>query len=135
MKARAEELRAMRGGQKKSDYLTALVKTIDEMPKEDQEIAIAVHQIVSEVAPDLIPRTWYEMPARGKDGDVVVFVQVSSQFGMRYSTLGFQGATLLDDGDMWPTSYAIMQITDEVKSTIRSLITRATAPEHSDDRR
>ena len=85
---RAQELRAQRGGRKKADALQDLLATIEEMPEPDRALAVAVHRIVTEVAPELDPRTWYGMPAYARDTDVLVFLQVSSKFGVRYTTLG-----------------------------------------------
>lgn len=127
MKERAAELRAEKGGKKKADNLQALIDKIAEMPEGDREIAAAIHLIVSEVAPELAPRTWYGMPAWEKDGNVLVFVQVASKFGVRYSTLGFQDNAALDDGDMWPTSFAIPAMTDTVRERIRELVQQAVA--------
>lgn len=125
MKERAAELRAEKGGKKKADNLQALLDKIAEMPEGDKEIAAAVHSIVTEVAPELAPRTWYGMPAWEKDGNVLVFVQVASKFGVRYSTLGFQDNATLDDGDMWPTSFAIPAMTDTVRERVRELVQQA----------
>lgn len=88
MAERAEELRAQRGGKKKADALQDLMEKIEAMPEQDRALAVAVHQIVTEVAPELEPRTWYGMPAYARGTDVLVFLQVSSKFGVRYTTLG-----------------------------------------------
>lgn len=125
MRERAEELRAQRGGKKKADNLRALLDTIDAMPPGDKELAVALHQVITEVAPELVPRTWYGMPAYEKDGSVLVFMQVSSKFNVRYTTLGFNDGAALDDGEMWPTSYAIPALTDGVKETMAALVRRA----------
>lgn len=125
MRERAEELRAQRGGKKKADNLRALLDTIDAMPPGDKELAVALHQAITEVAPELVPRTWYGMPAYEKDGSVLVFMQVSSKFNVRYTTLGFNDGAALDDGEMWPTSYAIPALTDGVKETMAALVRRA----------
>ncbi|GAA4283763.1 DUF1801 domain-containing protein [Brevibacterium daeguense] len=125
MKARAAELRVERGGKKKADFLQALMERIDEMPPVDQEIAVAVHSIVTELAPELTPRTWYSMPAYEKDGNVVIFLQDAAKFGTRYATLGFNDSAQLDDGDIWLASYAIPRLTDSVKEKIAELVARA----------
>lgn len=125
MQERAAELRSERGGKKKADNLQALLDKIDAMPAGDKEIAVALHQVVQQVAPHLAPRTWYGMPAYEKDGSVLVFLQVSSKFGVRYTTLGFNDAAALDDGDMWPTSYAIPKLTAGVKEQMARLVTQA----------
>lgn len=125
MKARAEELKAEKGGKKKSDFLASLLETIEGMDARDKEIAVAVHQIVTEVAPELTPRTWYGMPAFEKDGTVLVFLQHAGKFGVRYSTLGFQDNAELDEGDMWATSFAIPTLTDDVRTRIAELVRTA----------
>lgn len=122
---RAEELRRDKGGNKKAKNLGALQKLIDAMPPEDRDLAAAVHRMVIEKAPQLNARTWYGMSAwEGSDG-VVLFVQVPSKFGARYTTLGFQESAQLDDGSMWPTSYAIQELNDDTRARIRELIRRA----------
>ncbi|MHA2787625.1 hypothetical protein ACXZ66_00530 [Corynebacterium sp. S7] len=125
MKARAEELRAQKGGNKKAKNLEALEAAIEELPAGDKEIAVALHQIMTEVAPDLAPRTRYGMPAYEDEEGVVVFLQGSSKFGYRYSTLGFNEGAQLDEGDMWPTNYAITEINDQVKAKMTELVTKA----------
>ena len=125
MSERAEELRAQRGGKKKAEALQDLLERIEAMPEQDRAIAVALHQIVGEVAPDLEPRTWYGMPAYARGKDVVVFLQVSSKFGVRYTTLGFNESAALDDGDMWPTSFAVAALTDDVRARIADLVRRA----------
>lgn len=85
---RAQELRAQRGGKKKAGALQDLLAKIEEMPEQDRAMAVGVHRIVTEVAPELEPRTWYGMPAYTRGTDVLVFLQVSSKFGVRYTTLG-----------------------------------------------
>ncbi|WP_018024923.1 iron chaperone [Corynebacterium ulceribovis] len=125
MKERAEELRGERGGKKKADNLQALMEKIDEMPPADRAIAVALHQAVTEVAPDLAPRTWYGMPAYEKDGSVLVFLQVASKFDTRYTTLGFNDSAALDSGEMWPTHFAIPALTDKVQQQMRDLVCTA----------
>ena len=95
------------------------------MPPEDRDLAAAIHMRVTEEAPQLDARMFYGMPAwEGADG-VVFFVQVSSKFGARYTTRGFQESAQLDDGSMWPTSYAIQELNDDTRARIRELIRRA----------
>lgn len=127
MKERAEELRAERGGKKKADNLQALMDKIDEMPPADRAIAVALHQVVTEIAPHLAPRTWYGMPAYEKDGNVLLFLQVTSKFDTRYTTLGFNDSAALDDGEMWATHFAIPALTDGVKARMRELVAAAAA--------
>src|SRR5215211_8017540 len=109
MKERAAELRAAGNkGAKKADGLQAVLDRIAEMAPEDRALAERVHMAVTAHAPELSPKTWYGMPAYANaDGKVVVFFQDSGKFNYRYSTLGFQDPANLDDGEMWPVSYAL----------------------------
>ena len=125
MQARAEELRAEKGGKKKADHLQSLLDTIEAMPAEDKELAVALHQIMQEVAPELVARTWYGMPAYEVDGEVVVFLQVKSKFDVRYSTFGFQPGAKLDDGEMWPASFAVPKLTPGVRKRRKELVLQA----------
>jgi uncharacterized protein YdhG (YjbR/CyaY superfamily) len=111
MKKRAAELRAEgKKGDKKADELQAVLDSIVAMAPEDRALAERVHMTVTATAPDLSPKTWYGMPAYANaDGKVVVFYQDSGKFKYRYSTLGFQDAANLDDGDLWPVSYALQK--------------------------
>jgi uncharacterized protein YdhG (YjbR/CyaY superfamily) len=125
MKQRAEELRAERGGRKKADGLQAALDAIAEMPDDDRAIAERVHAIVTRVAPDLLARTWYGMPAYANGKEVVCFFQAAAKFEARYATLGFNDRARLDDGDMWPVSFAIVNWTDAVEERVEELIGRA----------
>src|SRR5829696_2948029 len=109
MKERAAELRAEgKRGAEKADGLQAVLDRIADMAPEDRALAERVHVAVTATAPELSPKTWYGMPAYANaDGKVVVFFQDSGKFNYRYSTLGFQDPANLDDGDMWPVSYAL----------------------------
>lgn len=98
---------------------------IAEMPEADRVIAERVHAIVRDAAPDLMPRTWYGMPAYARDGKVVVFFQSAAKFKNRYATLGFSERANLDEGAMWPTSYALAKLTKDVESRIRALVEQA----------
>jgi uncharacterized protein YdhG (YjbR/CyaY superfamily) len=126
MKERAEELKAGRGGRKRSDDAKALLAKIAELPDEERVLAERIHLIVSSVAPDLSPKTWYGMPAYADaGGKVVIFFQGASKFESRYSTLGFNDPARLDDGTMWPTSYAITSLTDADVRQVEALVRRA----------
>jgi uncharacterized protein YdhG (YjbR/CyaY superfamily) len=130
MKERAAELRAASGatGRKKAEReAQALVDAIAALPEADRAIAQRVDDIVTAVAPQLAPKTYYGMPAWAEDGKVVVFVQPSSKFDVRYSTLGFEQPAKLDEGEMWPTSFAILEITPQVAERIEQLVRRATS--------
>ncbi len=128
MKERAAELRAEgRKGAKKADGLQAVLDKIAEMAPEDRALAERVHVVVTEHAPHLAPRTWYGMPAyTDADGKVVVFFQDAGKFSYRYSTLGFQDAATLDDGDMWPASFALVRWSPAVEEQVVDLVRRAT---------
>ena len=127
MKQRAAELRAEgKKGAKKADGLEATLEAIAKMAPEDRALAERVHVAVTTAAPDLSPKTWYGMPAyANEDGKVVVFFQDSGKFSYRYSTLGFQDTAHLDDGDLWPTSYALQQWTPAVEKKIVALVKKA----------
>jgi uncharacterized protein YdhG (YjbR/CyaY superfamily) len=127
MKERAAELRAEgRKGAKKAEGLQALLDRVAEMAPADRELAERVHVVVTNNAPDLLPKTWYGMPAYANaDGKVVVFFQDSGKFGYRYSTLGFQDNARLDDGDLWPVSYALTRWSPRVESKVVELVRAA----------
>ena len=127
MKERAAELRAEgKKGAKKADSLQALLDSIAKMAPEDRALAERVHVTVTASAPELSPKTWYGMPAYANaDGKVVVFFQDSGKFNYRYSTLGFQDSANIDDGDMWPTSYALMKWSPTVEKQVVKLVKKA----------
>jgi uncharacterized protein YdhG (YjbR/CyaY superfamily) len=127
MKERAAELRAEgKKGAKKADGLQMVLDRIAEMAPEDRALAERVHVTVTANAPQLSPKTWYGMPAYANaDGKVVVFFQDAGKFSYRYSTLGFQDAANLDDGDLWPVSYALKQWSPVVENTITELVKAA----------
>ena len=127
MKERAAELRAEgKKGAKKADGLDALLESIAKMAPEDRAIAERVHVTVTAAAPDLTPKTWYGMPAYADaDGKVVVFFQNAGKFNYRYSTIGFQDAANLDDGDAWAVSYALMKWTPAVEKKVAALVKKA----------
>ena len=127
MKERAAELRAEgKKGAKKADGLQALLDRIAEMAPGDRELAERVHVTVSAAAPELSPKTWYGMPSYANaDGKIVVFFQDAGKFGARYSTLGFQDTANLEEGDMWPVSYALMRWTPAVEERVVELVKAA----------
>ena len=127
MKERAAELRAEgKKGARKADGLQAVLDRIEQMAPEDRALAERVHVKVTAAAPDLSPKTWYGMPAYANaDGKIVVFFQDSGKFGYRYSTLGFQEAANLDDGDMWPVSYALQEWSPVVEKKVIELVKAA----------
>lgn len=127
MKARAAELRAEgKKGAKKADGLQATLDAIAKMNDEDRAIAERVHVVVTTTAPELSPRTWYGMPAYANDQDkVVLFFKNAGKFKERYSTLGFEGAAHLDDGDLWPVVFAIQQWSPAVEKKVAALVKAA----------
>jgi uncharacterized protein YdhG (YjbR/CyaY superfamily) len=127
MKERAAELRTEgKKGAKKADGLQAVLDRIAQMAPEDRALAERVHVIVTRTAPELTPKTWYGMPAYANaDDKVVVFFQDAGKFNYRYSTLGFQDAATLDDGDLWPVSYALKQWSPEVEGRVAELVKAA----------
>jgi uncharacterized protein YdhG (YjbR/CyaY superfamily) len=127
MKQRAAELRAEgKKGAKQADGLQDVLDKIESMAPEDRALAERVHVTVTATAPDLAPKTYYGMPAYANaDGKVVVFFQDSGKFNYRYSTLGFQDTANLDDGDMWPVSYALMRWSPEVEKKVVELVKAA----------
>ena len=119
MKERAKELKAEAG---ESDVLAKIA----EMPQPDRAMAERLHEIVKASAPALSPKTWYGMPAyANKDGKVVCFFQSAEKFNARYATLGFSDQANLDEGAMWPTSYALKELTVTEEAKIGALVKRA----------
>jgi uncharacterized protein YdhG (YjbR/CyaY superfamily) len=127
MKERAAELRAEgKKGAKKADDLQAVLDNIAAMAPQDRALAERVHQTVTATAPQLSPKTWYGMPAYANaDGKVVIFFQDSGKFNYRYSTLGFQDAANLDDGDLWPVAYALVRWSPAVEKKVIELVQAA----------
>ena len=127
MKARAEELRAEgKKGAKKADGLQAALDPIAKMAPDDRAIAERVHATITATAPDLSPKTWYGMPAyTNEDDKVVVAFKNSGKFNTRYSTLEFQDAAHLDDGDIWPVSFALQKWSPAVEKKVIELVKAA----------
>jgi uncharacterized protein YdhG (YjbR/CyaY superfamily) len=119
MKERARELKSEAG---ESDLLAKIA----EMPEPDRAMATRLHAIISATAPTLSPKTWYGMPAyANKDGKIVCFFQSAAKFNARYATFGFQEAANLDEGTMWPTSWALTELTAADEKRIAALVKRA----------
>ncbi|MGA7270526.1 MAG: hypothetical protein WB239_05575 [Acidimicrobiia bacterium] len=127
MKQRAAELRAEgKKGAKMADALQAVLDSIAAMAPEDRILAERVHATVTSTAPELSPKTWYGMPAyANEDGKVVVFFKDAGKFKSRYATLGFEEAANLDDGPMWPTSYALTEWTPTVEKRVSAMVKAA----------
>ena len=112
MKARAKELKAEeRASKDRADGESAVLAAIAEMQEPDRAMATRLHAIVTASAPDLWPKTWYGMPAYARDGKVVCFFQSAQKFNARYATFGFNDTANLDEGAMWPTSFALKELT------------------------
>src|SRR5512144_2978787 len=128
MRERAQELKAAarRGSRAgKADGESDVLAKIAEMPERDRAMAERLHAIIKASAPALSPRTWYGMPAYAKDGDVVCFFQSAQKFKARYATFGFSDKANLDDGAMWPTSFALKELTTAEEARIGALVKKA----------
>lgn len=127
VKQRAAELRAQeKAGKSRAAGEKAVREAIAAMPDDDRVLAEGIDRIVSEVAPHLMPKTWYGFPAyTDAAGKVVVFFKAASKFTTRYATLGFEEAAQLDDGDLWVTSFALIALTPETERTISEYIRKA----------
>jgi uncharacterized protein YdhG (YjbR/CyaY superfamily) len=126
MRERAQELKAeARANKKKAEGESALLAKIAEMQEPDRAMAERLHEIVKASAPALSPKTWYGMPAYTKDGKVVCFFQSAEKFNSRYATLGFSDVANLDEGAMWPTSFALKELTAAEEAKIGELVKRA----------
>ena len=124
MQEHAKEMKAARG--KKSDGAADLRTKIDEMPPADRALAERIHAIVMTTAPDLTQRTWYGMPAYAKDGKLICFFQAAAKFKARYATFGFEENAKIDEGSMWPTSFAITtKLTAADEKRIAELVKKA----------
>jgi len=126
----AEERAAMRETARErkrgsADGEADVLEKIAEMPDADRMKAERIHAIVKDVAPDLSPRTWYGMPAYSKDDKVVFFFKSAAKFKSRYATLGFSDKANLDNGAMWPTDFALMDLTEAEEKKIRALVKKA----------
>ncbi len=122
MRERARELKAAAG---KAEAESDVLAKIAEMAEPDRAMAERLHAIVKASAPDLSPKTWYGMPAYAKDGKVVCFFQSAEKFKARYATFGFNDTANLDDGAMWPTAFALKQLTPDVEARIGELVKKA----------
>jgi uncharacterized protein YdhG (YjbR/CyaY superfamily) len=128
MKEHAQELKtAARRGPRaaKTDGESDVLEKIAELPEPDRALAERLHAVIKASAPALSPRTWYGMPAYAKDGKVVCFFQSAQKFKTRYATLGFSDQANLDEGAMWPTSYALTELTAADEARIGALVKKA----------
>jgi uncharacterized protein YdhG (YjbR/CyaY superfamily) len=122
MKERAQELKAEAA---KADGEKALLEKIGEMKGADRAMATRLHEIVTAAAPTLVPKTWYGMPAYAKDGKIVCYFKGAHKFQSRYATFGFEDAANLDEGDVWPTVFAVTKLTAAEEKKIAALVKRA----------
>ena len=122
MRERAREIKA---SARKADGEADVLAKIAEMPEQDRAMAERVHALIKAAAPDLSPRTWYGMPAYAKDDKVVCFFRNASKFKTRYATLGFSDKANLDEGNIWPTDFALKKLTAADEAKIRQLVKRA----------
>src|SRR3972149_5525287 len=119
MKERARELKAAAS---KADGVNDLLAKIAEMPEPDRVMATRLHKLITASAPTLMPKTWYGMPAyANKDGKIVCFFQSAAKFNARYATFGFNDTATLDEGSMWPTSFALKELTADDEAKIAAL--------------
>jgi len=127
MQEHAAELKRAggKGAAKAADELQACLDKIAEMPEPDRVLAERIHAIVTESAPELTARTWYGMPAYALDGKVLCWFKPAEKFKARYATMGFSDVAALDDGNVWPTEYAITELTASDEKAIRALVTKA----------
>ena len=126
MKERIKELKAEeRASKNRAAGESDLLAKIAEMAEPDRAMATRIHEIVSETAPHLWPKTWYGMPAYAKDGKVICFFQAASKFDVRYATFGFQPDASLDDGNMWPASFALIELSPAEEAKIAALVKKA----------
>ncbi len=126
MKERAKELKAeARANKNKAEGESDVLARIAEMPEPERAMAKRLHEIIKACAPVLSPKTWYGMPAYAKDGKVVCFFQSAQKFNTRYATLGFSDTANLDEGAMWPTSFALTELTAAEEARISALVKKA----------
>ena len=122
IKERAKELKAEEG---KADGERTVLEKLAEMPQPDRAMGERLHAIIKASAPDLTPRTWYGMPAYAKDGKVVCYFTPASKFKERYATFGFNATANLDEGTMWPTAFALTELTADDEARIGALVKKA----------
>lgn len=119
--------RGLKGAAKKDAEAQACVDAIEALEGFDRTLAARYHVLVTTVAPELDPKTWYGFPSYARDGKVVTFVQPAAKFGSRYATVGFQETAALDDGGMWATSFAVVEWDDDIERRLTDLVRRAAA--------
>lgn len=120
-----EKKAATRAGMNKEEGERAVLAKIAEMPEADRTMAERIHAIIKVTAPELLPRTWYGMPAYARDDHVVCYFQSAQKFKSRYATLGFSDKANLDEGNLWPTAYALKELTPAEEARIAALVKKA----------
>ncbi len=126
MRERARELKAeARASQNRADGERDVLAKINELPEPERAMAQRVHAIITANAPELVPRLWYGMPAYARHGKIVCFFQSAQKFNTRYATLGFNDSANLDDGAMWPTAFALKELTAAAEARIAALVQKA----------
>ncbi len=127
MKARIQEMKAeARASKNREEGEKAVIEAIAQMPEPDRSIAKRLHEIIVSAAPELMPKTWYGMPAYANpDGKIICFFQAASKFGVRYGTFGFQPDASLDEGNMWATGFALQKLTSAEEQKIKALVKKA----------
>ena len=127
MKARTQELKAeARASKNREEGEKAVLEAIAQMEEPDRTMAGRLHEIIIDSVPDLMPKTWYGMPAyTNKEGKIICFFQAAGKFNARYATFGFQHDANLDDGNMWPTSFALIKLTAAEEAKIKALVKKA----------
>ena len=122
---RREQAKIDKSVERRELNLQGVLDAIAAMDGPDRELAERFHAIVTDVAPELEAKTWYGMPAYAKDGTTLCFFQAAGKFNVRYATIGFQHNANLDDGELWPTAFALLSFTDDVEARVRDLVARA----------
>lgn len=126
MRARASEVRKSgRAKDKAAEEAQACLDAIAAMPQQDKTLATKVHELVTAAAPELAPKTWYGMPAYARDGKLVCYFKAAEKFKTRYAQLGFEQEAALDDGNLWPTVFAVTEITDTEAKVITDLVQKS----------
>jgi uncharacterized protein YdhG (YjbR/CyaY superfamily) len=127
MKARAQEMKAeARASKNRDEGEKAVFAAITQMKEHDRSMAKRLHEIIVAAAPELMPKTWYGMPAyANQDSKVICFFQAASKFGVRYATFGFQPDANLDEGNMWATGFALIELTSVEEEKIKALVKKA----------
>lgn len=127
VKQRAKELREQeKAGKNREAGLKSVLSAIAELEDDDRALAEGLHKVVTEVAPDLVPKTYYGMPGyANSDGKIVVFIQPAHKFGTRYATVGFEDKSNLDDGDIWPVGFGLRAWTPAVEKRLAELVKKA----------